>query len=166
MSRLAATCADVTDPPRRRVHSGQPVNKYAICLPFEAEGAYPMPPTAGCWNGTVWRAVAHLRTRRDLDVVVGDWDWGLGIVRTGRTGRMGKRASRARCEEQDLQEWNGATAERAVEGAGSWRDDEGPFGPKARSARVTERFEQGFEERGGVGVARGISNSELRFLRD
>ena len=48
----------------------------------------------------------------------------------------------------------GARASEAVEGAGVGA--EGPFGPKARAARVrvTDRFEQGFEERGGAGASR------------
>ena len=33
--------------------------------------------------GTVWRAFAKLRTRLDLDCVVGDYDYGCGIVRRG-----------------------------------------------------------------------------------
>ena len=33
------------------------------------------------WNGTVWKAIYNLRTRRnDLRVCVVDTDWGIGIV--------------------------------------------------------------------------------------
>ena len=46
------------------------------CKPlFEAEAMFPMPPGVACWNGTVWQAVAHLRTLADVDVAVGDFDW-------------------------------------------------------------------------------------------
>ena len=52
------------------------------CKPlFEREAAFPMPPGVACWNGTVWQAVAHLRTLADVDVAVGDFDWGVGVVR-------------------------------------------------------------------------------------
>ena len=52
------------------------------CKPlFEAEAMFPMPPGVACWNGTVWQAVAHLRTLADVDVAVGDFDWGVGVVR-------------------------------------------------------------------------------------
>lgn len=37
------------------------------------------------WSGDVWKAIAMLRsTRRDLDVVVLDCDYGVGLVRRGR----------------------------------------------------------------------------------
>ena len=32
------------------------------------------------WSGDAWRIVAALRQRPDVDVAVGDFDWGLGVV--------------------------------------------------------------------------------------
>ncbi|KAJ8599723.1 hypothetical protein CTAYLR_010212 [Chrysophaeum taylorii] len=52
------------------------------CKPlFESEAQYPMP--AGCvyWNGTVWKAIAHLRTFVDVDVATSNLDWGIAVVR-------------------------------------------------------------------------------------
>eukprot|EP00736_Rhodelphis_marinus_P013221 Rmarinus@m.16851 len=33
------------------------------------------------WNGDVWRAVVFLRTLPDIDVIVGDFDYGLAVLR-------------------------------------------------------------------------------------
>lgn len=33
------------------------------------------------WNGDVWKAVAQLRTRLDLDIAVGDIDQGCGVIK-------------------------------------------------------------------------------------
>lgn len=54
------------------------------CNPeHEEEAKYP--PSAnlsrGVWNGDVWKALAHWRTRRDVDAACGDFDWGCGILR-------------------------------------------------------------------------------------
>jgi hypothetical protein len=39
---------------------------------------------AGCWNGSVWKAIYKLRcTREDLDISVVDCDWGCGIIKRG-----------------------------------------------------------------------------------
>ena len=52
------------------------------CKPlFEHEGAFPMAQGTVFWNGTVWKAIAHLRTAPDIDVITADFDWGIGIVR-------------------------------------------------------------------------------------
>jgi len=52
------------------------------CKPiFEVEGSFPYVPGTCFWNGNVWKAIALLRTLPDIDVCVGDFDWGLGIVR-------------------------------------------------------------------------------------
>ncbi|KAH8061302.1 methyltransferase domain-containing protein [Aureococcus anophagefferens] len=52
------------------------------CKPLlPPEGAFPMAPGTVYWNGTVWQAIAHLRTAPDIDVVTADFDWGVGIVR-------------------------------------------------------------------------------------
>ncbi|KAG5187727.1 hypothetical protein JKP88DRAFT_267798 [Tribonema minus] len=41
-------------------------------------------PGGYIWNGDVYRAVMQLRSRLDLEVFVGDFDYGVGIVRRGR----------------------------------------------------------------------------------
>lgn len=52
------------------------------CRPlFESEAAFPPPPDCAFWNGTVWKAIAYLRTCTEIDVVVCDFDWGLAVVR-------------------------------------------------------------------------------------
>ena len=52
------------------------------CKPlFQPEGTYPMPQGACFWNGTVWQAIAHLRSLPQIDVVTCDFDWGIGVVR-------------------------------------------------------------------------------------
>mmetsp|Transcript_5889 Transcript_5889/g.8077 ORF Transcript_5889/g.8077 Transcript_5889/m.8077 type:complete len:444 (+) Transcript_5889:55-1386(+) len=52
------------------------------CKPiFEVEGSYPFIPGTCFWNGTVWKAVTVLRTLPTIDMCVGDFDWGLGIIR-------------------------------------------------------------------------------------
>lgn len=47
------------------------------CLPPDANHEAPY------LCGTAWRAFAKLRERVDLDCVVGDYDYGVGIVRRG-----------------------------------------------------------------------------------
>lgn len=47
------------------------------CLPPEAS----YERTDRC--GTVWRSFAYYRQRRDLDAIVGDFDFGVGIIRRG-----------------------------------------------------------------------------------
>lgn len=37
----------------------------------------------GVWNGDVWKAIVHLRTRNDLRTVVLKCDFGVGVVRKG-----------------------------------------------------------------------------------
>ena len=37
----------------------------------------------GVWNGDVWKAIVHLRTRDDLQVAVLKCDFGVGVVRKG-----------------------------------------------------------------------------------
>lgn len=50
----------------------------------EEEAEYP-PPTnrlsRGVWNGDAWKALAHWRTRAEVDVACGDFDWGCGVIR-------------------------------------------------------------------------------------
>jgi hypothetical protein len=50
----------------------------------EEEAEYP--PSArlsrGVWNGDVWKALAYWRTRLDMDVACGDFDWGCGVIRS------------------------------------------------------------------------------------
>ena len=58
------------------------------CKPLVREEAeFPMPRGVTFWNGTVWKAVAHLRTDPELDLVVGDFDWGLALVRKAPNSR-------------------------------------------------------------------------------
>jgi hypothetical protein len=40
-----------------------------------------VPRASGAWNGDVWKACLILRQRPDLDVAVGEFDSGVGIVR-------------------------------------------------------------------------------------
>jgi SAM-dependent methyltransferase len=40
----------------------------------------PAPPAGVPWNGDVWKAVVMLRARPDLDVAVGEFDHGCGVV--------------------------------------------------------------------------------------
>ena len=61
------------------------------CNPASAAAAAPTLEEAtrtdgfiGEWNGEVYRAIAHLRTRDDLRVSVLDLDQGVGIVTAGR----------------------------------------------------------------------------------
>jgi hypothetical protein len=50
---------------------------YALCF----EDGQPMP-----WNGTVWKAVYHMRTSRpDLVIRTVDTDWGVGIIHRGQS---------------------------------------------------------------------------------
>jgi len=52
------------------------------CKPiFEQEGSFPLAPGIYFWNGTVWKAVTVLRTVATIDLCVGDFDWGLGVIR-------------------------------------------------------------------------------------
>jgi len=49
--------------------------------PDEPHATYPQPPTQQSWNGDVWKAIVHFRQDPNLDIVVGDFDWGCGIIR-------------------------------------------------------------------------------------
>ena len=56
------------------IHDRNPRNKW--------ESTYPM-PKGKCvfWNGDVWKAIVYFRSRPNLDTVVGDFDWGCGVIR-------------------------------------------------------------------------------------
>jgi SAM-dependent methyltransferase len=58
------------------MHDCNPATEDAAVFPYggTSEGI-------GNWNGDVWRAVVALRTRPDLDVIVGDFDQGCAVVR-------------------------------------------------------------------------------------
>ncbi len=44
-----------------------------------------VPRQTGIWNGDVWKSVVRLRCQRpDLEVLVIDTDWGLGVVKRGQ----------------------------------------------------------------------------------
>jgi hypothetical protein len=44
-----------------------------------------VPRVTGLWNGDVWKLIAKLRcTESELEVMVVDADWGVGIVRKGK----------------------------------------------------------------------------------
>jgi glycosyltransferase involved in cell wall biosynthesis len=52
------------------------------CMPFEErQQVVPRPLPMGFWTGDVWKAVFRLRSRVDVDVAVGRFDWGVGVVR-------------------------------------------------------------------------------------
>ena len=40
-----------------------------------------VPPIVRSWNGDTWRAFVHYRGREDLDLVVGDFDQGCGVLK-------------------------------------------------------------------------------------
>lgn len=52
------------------------------CMPFEEhQQMVPRPQPLGFWTGDVWKAVFVLRQRPDLDIAVGCFDWGVGVLR-------------------------------------------------------------------------------------
>jgi SAM-dependent methyltransferase len=52
------------------------------CMPFEErQQRVPRPQPMGFWTGDVWKAVLLLRTRPAIDLAVGRFDWGVGVVR-------------------------------------------------------------------------------------
>ena len=58
------------------------------CMPFEErQQIVPRPQPLGFWTGDVWKAVFLLRQRFDLDVAVGCFDWGVGVVRVRPNSR-------------------------------------------------------------------------------
>lgn len=51
------------------------------CNPLSEEAQrVPAPPSGVPWNGDVWKAIVLLRSRSDVDVAVGDFDYGCGVV--------------------------------------------------------------------------------------
>jgi SAM-dependent methyltransferase len=51
------------------------------CNPATEEAQRVPPPRSGVpWNGDVWKTVVVLRSRPDLDIAVGDFDYGCGVV--------------------------------------------------------------------------------------
>lgn len=52
--------------------------------PTPAHAVYPPPLVPQLWNGDVWRSIVGLRFQSQyldrLDVAVGDFDWGCGVV--------------------------------------------------------------------------------------
>lgn len=57
---------------------GRPAPSYAEYLAQQSG-----PVRWGIWNGDVWKAIVHLRTRSDLRVAVLKCDFGVGVVRRG-----------------------------------------------------------------------------------
>ncbi len=58
------------------LHDCNPVTEYY--------GFYPRPPAYKgdkTWNGDVWKAIVHYRQDPNLDIVVGNFDWGCGLLR-------------------------------------------------------------------------------------
>jgi hypothetical protein len=41
---------------------------------------YPWPKGERCWNGTTWKAAVELRTRPDVDLAVGKFDYGTAVL--------------------------------------------------------------------------------------
>ena len=51
------------------------------CNPISEEAQrVPSGRRHGAWNGDVWKAVVLLRGRRDIDLAVGDFDYGCGVL--------------------------------------------------------------------------------------
>lgn len=51
------------------------------CNPLSEEAQRVPAPCPGVpWNGDVWKAIVLLRSRSDVDVAVGDFDYGCGVV--------------------------------------------------------------------------------------
>lgn len=57
---------------------GRPAPSYAEYLSQQSG-----PVRWGIWNGDVWKAIVHLRTRNDLRVAVLKCDFGVGVVQKG-----------------------------------------------------------------------------------
>jgi hypothetical protein len=54
------------------------------CNPLEYQMQL-VPRVTGLWNGDVWKSIAKLRcTEPNLEVMVVDADWGVGVVRKGK----------------------------------------------------------------------------------
>ena len=52
------------------------------CLPFnERQQLVPRPQPQSFWTGDVWKALFVLRQRSDIELAVGQFDWGVGIAR-------------------------------------------------------------------------------------
>lgn len=52
------------------------------CMPFEERHqTVPRPMPIGFWTGNHWKAVFLLRQRPDIDIAVGRFDWGVGVLR-------------------------------------------------------------------------------------
>lgn len=63
------------------VHDCNPLHRDHACsfAEYEERGF------SGIWNGDVWKAILHLRSRRDdINVFVLDCDHGLGIIQKGK----------------------------------------------------------------------------------
>ena len=50
------------------------------CNPLEEVHQFKS-PKAEIWNGDVWKAIVEIRRRPDLDTIVGNFDYGCGILR-------------------------------------------------------------------------------------
>lgn len=58
------------------------------CMPAaQAHQLVPRPKPHSFWTGDVWKAVFDLRTRPDLDVAVGRFDWGVAVLRVRPNSR-------------------------------------------------------------------------------
>jgi len=52
------------------------------CMPFaESQQVIPRPLPIDFWTGDIWKAVFSLRQRIDIDLAVGCFDWGVGVLR-------------------------------------------------------------------------------------
>lgn len=59
-------------------HDMNPPTAFHARETYEVDGTFPP------WNGTSWQGYAQLRrTRGDLDMMVVDTDWGVGVIRPG-----------------------------------------------------------------------------------
>jgi len=47
--------------------------------PTELHQSWPM--QQGDWNGDAWKAVVHHRQLHNIDLIVGNFDWGCGVLR-------------------------------------------------------------------------------------
>ena len=58
------------------------------CMPCaQAQQVVPRPKPHSFWTGDVWKAIFDLRTRPDLDVAVGRFDWGVAVLRVRPNSR-------------------------------------------------------------------------------
>jgi hypothetical protein len=53
----------------------------------EYQQLIPRPQPLSFWTGDVWKAIFALSRRPDVDIAVGRFDWGVGVLRVRRNAR-------------------------------------------------------------------------------